>query len=204
MKNLKPILTFLLVVAALAACTVGSDRGEVEKQSELAAERNALLQELTAFANAHNAELEWRKHLPDLETTVLLFSIDLENALTLPDAKPVMFIASLEDARKIGAEYYLIFRSNLQWNDLRFELKCPADQVEKILDDRPDIFNVYAVVAEVRSVTKLSTIESDEYGVSYSSNDLFRVNGRLISFKRLGNEALSLRFDRGIETLLPN
>jgi hypothetical protein len=158
--ELRKIMKYLwLVILLLAAgCSDNSDNTAQSTNSVESANESANNQVETLLASRYSAISNWEKNLPRHGSGSVVFSIDVQKALTA--TSPILFRAHLHDVaidktnETTYAEFTQTYKSDASANSKDFILilnvKLSDDQAQKILSTPKDVFSdEYAVVAKI-------------------------------------------------------
>src|SRR5205085_7620618 len=87
--------------------------------------------ELARAIAASSAVKDWQKGLLNI---LRPYSIDLTEAMVLPNRRPVVFLANLEDISSDGGRYFVRFRRSdyALPAKMRFILECDAQQLQQL------------------------------------------------------------------------
>lgn len=94
----------------------------------------------------------------------------LENAVLRADAKPLLVIGEIFEARKVGDKCYL----GIQWQgdiDIDFIAECSADVQIKVLNQPTDKGRLFASIIKAQ-VVKRPTFEADAYPIDSNEAEI--------------------------------
>jgi len=163
-------------------------KAEVEKKIQIE-------QAISSMVAKYNAVTDWKKNFNN-ESVLLgkIYTVQVEDALIRSDNRPILFFAFVEDVQRQGNKYYVHF-----WNwyelgpDIRFVLECNSKQAKKILEQKTDFFEKYAVVALISTLQK-PKFEVKAYphsrggaDIIVEPSDIFIAKGRCLDLLFVGD-----------------
>lgn len=179
-----PVGLFLV----LGSCSLPSER-----KKESAGQREGdLPREVLQLAAKHGADVEWLALLDGRE----FYTIELQQALLEPAGLPRLLIAPVVDVLKKEEAYFLT--AHAWMNNVFFQLRCDAEQVEYVLSTSADEFRMfgnYAIIIAPESVHKpvaqlAGEIDADYAYVVHDAADIVVVKGTCLDILALGDDIL--------------
>jgi len=178
---------------------VEKQQSEAKKQElEEVEKRLQIEKSIEDMVAKHNASTDWSKIFNVKDGSLnLLYSVEVQDALTEAYDRPIMFLAFVSDVTRESDEYYLHFyclEALYSMLDISFILHCTQDQVDKIMLNQRDIHERfvrhYAVIAKISSAKKatfgLSCDEDQEVFITLFSK-FFIARGRCLDLLFVGD-----------------
>ncbi|HCO94685.1 MAG TPA: hypothetical protein DIU00_12170 [Phycisphaerales bacterium] len=175
---------------------VEKQQSEAKKQElEEVEKRLQIEKSIKGMIAKHNASTDWRKIFNVKDGSLnLLYSVEVQDALTDAYDRPIMFLAFISDVTRESDEYYVHFyflESLYSMSDISSILHCTQDQVNEImLNQRGFPESNYAVIAKISSAKKatfgLSCDEDQEVYITLFSNS-FIARGRCLDLLFVGD-----------------
>jgi hypothetical protein len=160
--NVKRDILIWVAILAIACGSCGRvDKAREYRQSKAQAAEREWQTNATAFAKKYNAIVDWKSALPNRGP----FAADLSKALTRSNSPPLLLIVDLRDVAEKDGSYTAQFSENdfpSSDNDSPFslELDCTQAQAEHLMElEKGGPFR-YAVIAQVREVSRKASNDS--------------------------------------------
>jgi len=204
-KITSTILIFTLgCFAILASC----ERGKKDEKEpiEKAKREIEIEKRITKMAKKHNAVINWEKGLKAKNWFAGIYTLKVQNALKREDKRPVLLHATIQDIEKSDNGYLVYFdrwagyfgiESEVSFPIL-FILKCPEEQVQKILNQSDElILENYSVIASISEVKKMRfsltpySIGEYEAHIEIDSSEVFIARGDCLDLMFIGDNGLS-------------
>jgi len=164
-----PMNEWRVAVFASVLILVGCGRSETAKPNDARREADRAAA-ITALAQKHGADVEWRKPFDD-PARFLTYTYELQKSLVRTDERAVILIGDLDDIIALENGQYEIrgHESLTSGPEVYFSLKCAAAQLTSVLTRAPDVFDEYAFVARIERVSRPMLQASAE---SHASDDV--------------------------------
>ena len=132
-------------------------------------------QKISTLAKRYNAVSDWQERFDEDGIKIgkghrAVYTTDIENALIRNDGRPVLIRGYVFDITKIGNKNYLGIKA-FAYPDLNFLLECQLQHVELVLAQPTDGGKVFAVVANVISVSR-PAFETDAF-IEETDNEVY-------------------------------
>lgn len=203
---MKNIVKIIFVFIVLAICIWGisnyisSRQMKAEKKRAKIEKKIQIEKSVSEMIGKYNAVTDWKKNLNN-ENTLLapIYTVQVEDVLIRNDGRPVLFFGFVEDVTRQGDKYYIYFQFyDFLDPDIRFILECDSEQAKKVMSQRVDRFEQYAVVVlisslqrpkfEVKAYSQSDEYSEDEYSeVVVESSDIFIAKGHCLDLLFVGD-----------------
>lgn len=202
-KKIMPFITISIFLLLICSC------GKVVKKNDTTIDARTKRQlflskiENVKWLNQYNVLVNWEDMLVSLNRPALI--VDLQRILETNDNPPLIFFASIEEAKKNKEGKYLVrfktyvldfleyFKEDSRfftW-DSQLELVCSEEQINRILGNNwgtsPE--TVYAIIAEIsdieRPILRLTaeTLGESDPIIQSDSPDIILIRGKCLDFK---------------------
>lgn len=189
----------LSIVAVGLFCICTRDHQKETRQEEIRELQLAVSQMATRYGVVSNLEDAFD---PDFSIVSRVHTVQLEEALVLPNDAPVLFQAELLDVSRQDGQYLASFGHaysyQFDYPNIYFELECSAEQVKEICEHSTgEMFgDFFAVVAQIHQVRKAkfavrAPLPGDPefpefYDLEIETSGLYIATGKCVDFISLG------------------
>ena len=188
---------YYLLITCLLLMT-SCNKSEREKEALLKS-NDIIKKRIGEMAIKYNSSIDWFKAVE--EQSLLqeqIFTMNLQDALVKKDEQPVLLYGIVQDISRKGNGYIVDFLSYFYSPlEIHYSLECNDYHVEKIVKQKQNMFDNYACVAKITSVSKqkFQMSSSDIYDENTSddiiieTNDNIRLEGICMDILFLGEYA---------------
>ena len=199
---MKQVIFIIMLLLCVASC---KKKASPESASEPLAYKikRERAQRVNEFAAEYNAKTDWQKSIGDPNKILLdVYTIDVQQALILPDGQSIAFSGDVEDIFVSKDKYFVRFVNKLSsivglFTDIRFELECSKEQVEEIQKHRKEkkqsiLNDHFVVLAQISDVEKVrftvdasSSLYDEDAEIEIESRNIFVAKGKCTGVKCL-------------------
>jgi len=162
MKNIISKIVFAIIVLAVGvwgvSSIISSCRSATQKEKAETEKKVQIEQNISGMVARHNAVIGWEEifNVEDI-VTGQVYTLQVEDALVRKDGRPILLFGSVSDIVRRNNEYFVHFKKGVldfSIPDIYFALKLNAEQIKKIIGQKTEIFDRYAIVATITSVQR--------------------------------------------------
>jgi hypothetical protein len=181
MKKINWLRFMLLFIVLVVVIWIGKNKitewkMENGKEIQAAKDENEKKEEIKRriikIASEYNAIINWDDSLDRRK-----YSFEVYKAMKPNDIRPILIIASLRDIIKRDDKYFILF-NHRNMIICMFSLECSHSQVSQLLEQKPNRYGRYAVIAHIKSVQKQEYFTQD--GELIEINERFFANGQCV------------------------
>ncbi len=171
---------------------------EIKKYSEIE-------QSIDMMILKYNAIVNWHQTLNDTILFPKVYTIQLEHEMIRPDARPILFFATVDDIVKLEGKYYMYLKDetyDIINHTIYYVLECDSNHINKIINNEAtsfDIFNQYGVISLITLVQKpilgitSNPINDMNAELSIESSNVLIAKGRCLDLMYVGDNFTSIK-----------
>lgn len=156
------IAVWVIVVSGIVFWWRHTENNKSKAKVTEQAQKETIHKAVIELANKHNAVVDWKKPISKKSFMSPIFTMEIENVLLSKDNRPVLFLAKPKDIERKENAYVVRFTMVRFTNDfgrspqIEFALDCSDEQAKKILQQRTEFKDRYAIIAVINKVKKMA------------------------------------------------
>jgi hypothetical protein len=189
------VIAYWLTSVVFRYCHSVSQENKLKTEKEKLATETRIQTEksIAEMAKRNNAIVNWQNAFDTNELST--YTIEVQDALIKTDNRPVIFFAPVEDIVKETTKYSVHFYNPFSSFSpvIYFVLDCTPEQIGKIISHRSDLYENYAVIAQISEVKKVR-FEVKGYAEIYEEvqleleqSDVFVATGKCLELLPVGD-----------------
>ena len=196
--NFMKVSKIWILAVVIAVFVNGCEKKTPKQKEEMTAQKSANkfqhLPQVRELCSKYNAVTDWKQPLGKRGFMGHTYTIEVEDTLIGIEGRPILFYGTINDIVKESDKYLVYFAfgfaatlrdisSIVAGYNVFFVLECTPEQVEHIINLPAEMYDEYAVIAQISKVEKVEKFRfesAEDARVYLALSDVFRAKGKCL------------------------